>query len=266
VLNPFIIRKWAALVVPGVMATMGWYIPGLYWGLWGGVAGFLLCLLLGALLGTFLLNNPFTRLLEGKGILALDISSTGVVRPFLVGVSSPYVGGKLAGRMVKDVFDRDAVYNLANPKEVKAGADPTPEGGIQITLSEEEYNRGRFAMFHWPLLLYNSQVDSIITKDFLSEQEKSAFAEHQILYLNRKVEELSSLTRDFARHVVEQALKPTDLLKNPIVITIMVIALIVLAVIFGPTIIQTVMATIKPATTAISTAAASGATITPMGG
>ena len=128
-------------MTPALMAVMGYAILNLYFGLWGGVGGFLVCLLVGALLGNVLLKNPFSLMLEGKGILMFDISSTGVVRPFLVGVKSPYVEGKLGEKNVKDVFDREAVYNLAAPQKASNLAVPLPDGGISLQLTEEELNK-----------------------------------------------------------------------------------------------------------------------------
>lgn len=247
-INQFIVKKYAALIIAAMLTTMLYAIGTMFYGLFVGIGTMLLGLLLSVVLGNLFLQNPFSMMLEGKGLLVINLDSTGILRPFLVKVNSPYIQGKLGGKNVSDVFDRGAVMQIAAPVQNTEPASPITEGinkgGVTITLNEEQYNKGRFALFHYPVLLFNEQVNSIITKDFISEMEKDTFAEHGVLYLNRKMEELTSITRDFARHVVE-SLKPggTNIFANKWVWIIIGVFVFIIVLMFAPSIMESLGAT-----------------------
>lgn len=241
--NVFVFKKYLALllcgIIPSMMMAGGFIFYGVFWGL-----GFLAAGLgLGIVIALIMLNSPFTTMLEGKGILAIDFTSTGILRFFLVRVlNAPKVGvdivGKVAGREVNDVYDRSAVFNMVPPVKGESVAVRNSDGSINFTLSEGDYNKSRFGFLHYPVILYNSQVGSVITKDFLSDQEKDTFANHGILFLNRKMEELTALMRDFARYVVEQLRPKTSLFGNMWVWIIIGVLVVVMLVLFGPSLLE----------------------------
>lgn len=237
--NPFVMKKYAALFMPGFICAITFFLGTLYYGIFGGLVFFAGGLLISVVVGNLLLQNPFSVMLEGKGILTINMDSTGVLRPFIVSVQSPFIRGVVNGQPVEDVFDRGAIFNLAAPV-VSGVAEPQPDGGVNISIDEETFNRGRFALFHFPVLLYNEQTKSIITKDFFGEKEKDAFAEHGVLYLNRKVEELTSAIRDFGRHVVENLKPKAGLFKSKWFMVVLFIAIVILVVLFAPSIIGAV--------------------------
>ena len=213
----------------GFTSTICFMVGNITYGLMGSIGLFLVGLLVSVMIANVMLRNPFSLMLEGKGIMAINMDSTGILRPFIVNVVSPYIKARFAGKPLNDVFDREAVMQLAVPVENATPAETTKEGGLIIKLSEKEYNAGRFAMFHYPCLIWNAQTNSIITKDWFSEKEKGAFAEHGILYLNRRMEELTTVVRDFGRAVVELLKPERSLLKNKWVLLILIIGLVVLA-------------------------------------
>lgn len=239
-INVFKIKKWASLLLVGMIPTIGFAIGSLFYGLWGGLGFWVVLLLLGAVLGNMLLKNPFSAMLEGRGILVFDISSTGIINPFIVKVNSPYIVGKVGNRVVSDVFDREAVYQLAATKKAEKSSYYDEEGRLVIALTEDDYNSARFALFHYPVLIFNSQLGSIVTKDMLANTEKSAFAEHGILYLNRKVEELTAILRDFGRYVVELLKPKTNILGSWWFWLIIGGFVLLLLVLFAPSILQAV--------------------------
>lgn len=237
-LNPFVLKKYAALLIAGIFSAIGYRVGLQFYGLWGGIGFMFGGLLISTLVGLQLLKHPFTVMLEGGGILVLNIDSTGIIRPFNVTVDSPFIRGFFEkGKPVTDAFDRDATFHLAAPLK-KGSAVPNEEGGLDIKLTEAEMNKGRFALFHYPLFIYNAQIGSIVTKDFLSNKEKDSFAEHGVLYLNRKMEELTSTLRDFARYIVEQLKPGKNIFQSKWVIYIIIAALIILGIIFAPAIID----------------------------
>lgn len=176
-------------------------------------------------------------MLEGSGILAIDITSTGILKPFLVSVQGAYVKGKANKTDIIDVFDRNAVMNLAPPIKVTKPAT-WEDGKLKIELDENEYNQNRFGLFQYPCLLYNSAVGSFVTKDFLSEGEKTVFAEHSILYVKRRLEDLTSAVRDFGRHIVEQLKPQSSIFKNKWFVVIVIIMCVLLIAMFAPAVIE----------------------------
>lgn len=203
-INTFKLRKYAAILTCGCLPAILLTVGSSYYGLlWGGIAFFLIGLVLILPVGVIFLKNPFSQMLEGHGLLTINLDSTGVLQVFIMGVRQPYIGGKLGKKVVEDVFDRESILHLAKPKKALQKAEGLPGGGLRIELSEDELNKGRFALYHYPVIIYNQQTGTVITKDWLGEKEKTAFAEHSILYMNRRVEELSAHVRDFGRAVVE---------------------------------------------------------------
>lgn len=325
-LNLYKVRVFGGLILGPLIAVIAFFVGLSFYGFLWGLVGMAIGLMISVLIGKLMIKNPFSDMLEGKGILALNVDSTGIIRPFVVAVQSPYIRNVKEG--VDDVFDREAVFQLAVPENARVPLQALESGGVRVVLDkkgmmklkeikadgflelnkdefrvleedkkkirialnpdkleelkartkenitildidEDEYNKGRFALFHYPCLLYNDQTQSIITKDFLAEQEKEAFAEHGILYLNRKMQELTSVVRDFGRAVVE-LLKPSSGLMTKwwVWIIIAVVVAIIIAM-FAPAVINAVKnmggAGGGAVSSAVGAAKSSGATITPVG-
>lgn len=241
-INVFKVRKIAALLLMGLFPTIMFFIAVTFWSFLYGLAFLAAGLLLGYLIANIMLKNPFTAMLEGKGILAINFDSTGVLKPFIVGLKAPYVKGILNGKEVNDVWDREATFNFAVPK--KAGtAQQITEGKksyFKIELSEKEYNAGRFAMYHYPCILWNEQTNSLLTKDFFSEKEKNAFTEHGVLYMNRKLEELTGAMLNFGRYVVEQLKPKMSILQNKWFWIIIIVVGVIMLALFAKPIIQNI--------------------------
>lgn len=240
-LNAFKLRKWAGLFIACFIPTLCFY-SGVIFGknIFIAVGLFLVGSIVGILVASFMIYNPFTAMLEGAGILCIDLSSVGIIRPFIVQLQQPYIKGKIGADSVNDVYDRATVMQIAAP--VQAGRAIHENGLISIVMDENEFNRARFGMLQYPTLLYNSQIKSLITKDFLSNLEKTSFAEHGVLYLNRKMEELTSSIRDFGRYIVEQ-LKPQGswLSTNKWVIWFVIIGVIILLALFARPVFEQIM-------------------------
>lgn len=238
--NPFVVKKWGALLLAGLLTCIGFFVGLTFFGFVYGLVFMGVFLVLSSVIGNLMLKHPFRSMLEGKGVIALNIDSTGIIRPFIMAVRPPYVEGALHGELKNDVFDREMVYNLAAPQEVglvQQGKGKDGKVRMALVLNEEEYNRGRFALFHFPCIIFNEQLNTVITKDWFSEQEKVGFAEHQVLYLNRKMEELTSHIRDFGRYIVE-TLKPKKFSIKPIwVIIIVIVVIVLLLIMFAPNLI-----------------------------
>ena len=238
-LNPFVIKKYVALLVCGFLPILGYAIGLMYWKFIGALLVGLGCLLLSIILSVLLLKDPFRIMVEGKGLLVLDLNSTGIIQPFIMKVHQPYVEGKIFGEKVNDVYDRDTVVQLAEP--IQSGNAHITKEGIDIKLTQDEFNKLRFGLYHYPTLIYNGQIKSLITKDFLSEQEKKSFAEHGILYLNRKMEELTSIVRDFGRYIVELTKPKSSIFQSKWFWIILIVGIGLIAILMGKPILEQIM-------------------------
>ncbi len=245
-INPFVIRKYIALTFAGIFPSIGFAIGlMIYNNFWLGLMIMMICMITTSITGIVLMKNPFSLMLEGKGLIVFDINSTGIIKPFIINVEPPYIKGTLNKKKINDVFNRKTVLSLAAPFKTISNAkyirEGEKKGGLKIELTEEEYNQGRFGLFHYPALIWNSQLETIVTKDFLSEQEKDAFAEHGVLYLNRKMEELTSIIRDFGRYIVEM-IKPqsSSVFTKKWVWIILIVGLILLLILFATPVLQVV--------------------------
>lgn len=244
-----------------MFAGLTFSICVLFYGLLVATIAMLAVSVVSVLVANFLLKNPFTSLLEGQGILVIDLNSTGIIAPFICSIQDNLLVNK--ARRVRDIFDRKAVHSLALPTSAKAEVKHSSDGAISFNLSKEEFNQSRFSLYQYPVLFYNSQIKSLLTKDFLSEAEKIAFAEHSILYQNRILENLSSDVKDFARYIVELTKPAKNIFANKWVWIIIIGAFILLAFMFAPAIIGAVKNTIPNAASAVLPASSnpSGAVI-----
>lgn len=251
-MNPFVIKKFSALILTGLLPCVGLAVTTIFYGYWWGLGMMGFFLLLSMMISVLLLRNPFSVMLEGKGLLAIDINSSGVLRMFNMSVNMPHLHGKYNKKVVKDVFDRDAVFQVAKPTSNPIPATVETNGNIKIELDEEKYNQARFALFHYPCVIYNSAIGSIMTKDVLSGQEKESFAKHGIMALNHKVEDLSNHIRDFARHTVELTRPREKWYQNKWVIVIIVVLLAILGIALFPKVVQIIGAAMSTTAEAVS--------------
>lgn len=219
-INPFILRKYLALTLASMLPLMAFYVSSSYYGLYWGLGFMMLALLLGFFMATALLKHPFTIMIEGKGFLTLDMTSTGIIVPFITHLNprqKKFLWGSFGGKTIEDIFDRNAVIQISEPIELREikelnkiyPAMEEKDGVLTLRLDKKAYNSARFALQHFPVLIWNSQIESLLTKDFLSNNEKEMFTEHTILYLHQKVKQLIDTSTNFARHVVD-TLKPKN--------------------------------------------------------
>lgn len=239
-INPYVFRRIGALVMMGFVPALFWMIGITFFGFVYAIGFFILAVLVCFIFSTLLLKNPFTSMLEGKGILCFDFNSTGVIVPFLVSVQPPFVEGFLGKMRVKDIFNRSAVHMLATPEPAKSKL-VIEDNKYKFELDHETYNKARFALYHYPVLIYNRTLKTFLTKDYLSTAEKDAFAEHQALHLNLVLEDLSTKIRDFGRYIVELT-RPQEgkgFVGSIWFYILIGLGLILMAVLLGPTVIST---------------------------
>lgn len=257
-INPFKIKRIAALMLSPLFTVIAFFIGLRFYNFVIALIIMLVALIISYFIGSLLLKNPFRSMLEGKGLLAFVIDSTGIIRPFNVGLKDPYIVGKVAGKDIQDIFDRDTVLQLAPPRKNSTALKVNQDGGITITLDENNYNKARFALFHYPVLIWNNQLKQIVTKDFFSSAEKDAWAEHGVLYLNKQLEDLNRYLLNFGRYIVENLKPKGSFLSNRWVLIILFVFLGVLLLMFAPSIIEVIKNIMQPAQEAVKGAASDG--------
>ena len=94
-INVFKIKKYGALILVGFISVLFFTIGIMFYDFWVAMMLFPIGLATSMLAANYMLVNPFTEMLEGKGILVLNLDSTGVIRPFIVAVQSPFITGKI---------------------------------------------------------------------------------------------------------------------------------------------------------------------------
>lgn len=127
-INMFKVKRWGATILSSMLPVILFYIGLISYGFIGGMIFLLVSIILVIPLTGLLLRNPFSQMVEGKGILTMNIDSTGIMAPFLVGVQAPYIRGMFNKTPVNDIFDREAVWHMAHPvKSTKNGQPITKE-------------------------------------------------------------------------------------------------------------------------------------------
>lgn len=238
--NIFTVRKYGAFFLCALLTTISFYVGIIYYNFFIAIIIMLVTMIITSLLASIMIKNPFSIMLEGRGLLCFNLDSTGVIRIFNVGLQSPYVWIKQGRKKTSDVWDRSSVLMMEAPRKNTTPAEIKKEGGIKIELDEAGLNSARFAFQKYPVLIWNDQIKSLVTKDFLAEQEKLIFAEHGILFLNRRIEDLTSKIRDFARYVVESTRPKGNIFQNVWVWVVIVVVIGILVLLFAPALITNI--------------------------
>ncbi len=159
-----------------------------------------------AFIGRFLTRHPFREVQEGKGILILSIGSKGVIRPFIVNLNRKFITDMKNANKTLGIFDRRIASTFVEPKKVEGEIEIEEKEGKKLQYLKvplHDYSKiFRFESF-MPVFIYNEETKSFIDKEFLNEGELKFLTKYNLNYIKTKVEELSSILRDFARYVVE---------------------------------------------------------------
>jgi len=262
-LNVFKIRRIASFVLASFIPATTFGVLLFMYGIWAGVIGLIFTSLIMVFIGGAMIKSPFRDVLEGKGILGITMDSTGILDLFVLSVWDDRLKAKLHGLEVEDVFNREAVFQTRTPKQgayhvIEEGDN---KGSILIGMDQPMFNKAKFSMLGIPTVIWNKQAKSILTKEFFSEKEKDSFAEHSIIYLNKNLKELNNSMRDFSRYVVETTLqKGGGLLGSKWTWIIIAVAVIIMIVLFGPAILDSLSSSgaIGAASSAVDTAASAG--------
>lgn len=210
------------------------------------------------IMGNRLLRHAFTSMLEGKGLLAFILDSTGVIGSFNVQVNAPKMRGvSPQGNtpMFDDIYDVDLLQRLMVPKDVKMGQAVTFEKDendnikfgdtvdvLVLPPAEEKYDN-LFMFENRPVFIYNKVMGKFLSRDALAKYEKDLEIKHNALNILRKVQETDVSFKNFGRYIGEN-IKPLKkgLFSSPIIKYIILAAIIGLVMLilfmFVPGILQ----------------------------
>jgi len=226
-LNPFWIKKYAAFCLCGTLPTIIFFVLLLNSGLIQASVGFAMGVAFSAVIAAKFTGNPWQSALEGKGMLVGTLDSTGIIRTYLAQINLPFLTTKIDGKKKDTIFSRASVLFLKPPE--KAVIDES-EVELKFTLAKAKFNHSIFSFDGIPFLLYNKALGDFFSKEMLATTEKDTFVEHTILYLTRRIEDLSSQVRDFARYIVEQTRPKKNIWESKLMwVVLIIVAIIILA-------------------------------------
>ena len=171
------------------------------------LAGAIIGVFLGGIIMNLMMRHPFIDLLSGEGLLVLTFDSTGVIKPYIAKVMSPFISTVIDGQKQDTIFDRDTVFYTGLPGKAEIRANDPSDGFIHydMKVKKGEETSITFGFLHYPTFIFNKNMGAFLTKDALGRMETEAVIKHLVLYLKKKTEELTSIMRDFARYVIEMS-------------------------------------------------------------
>lgn len=183
---------------------------------------------LSVFIGKALTNHPYIDMLEAHGLVVQDINSSGVIQPYTAAVNLPYLD-LLKKNPLRTIFDRKIAFYLMKPKKAVISED---DECITLRIPKQKDTALNFSMQGVPTFLYNSKLNSFITKEFLSTNENSIMTEHLTLVLLDQVRSFRKSVQDLTKHTVDQFApnKFWGMLKNPWVMAMIIIVVMILVV------------------------------------
>jgi len=211
-----------------------------------------------AFLSAFLCNmvssSPWVRAVEGDGIICLNIASTGIIEPYILKVENPYAVGKILGKVRKMFFDRAAINYLLDPKKGLMKESPNNPDKMIIEVenpfNKTDFNAKRFDLQGSTCFIYNEQLKNFITKDFLNEKEQGMFLKNQAMSVYLQLEDVKENLHYYASFVNQKLMKDKVFGVDMRLLALLLIVLIV-AALFGPSIIDLINSVFSRASTSI---------------
>lgn len=234
-LNPFWIKKYTAFCLCGTLPTIIFFVLLINSGLVQASVGFAMGVVFSAVIAAKISGNPWQAALEGKGMLLGTFDSTGIIRTYLATINLPFLSAKIDGKKKDTIFSRASVLYMKPPQ--KAVIDES-ETELKFTLAKDKFSKSIFSFDGMPFLFYNKDLGDFFSKEWLAKTEKDTFVEHTILYLTRRIEDLSSQVRDFARYIVEQTRPKKNVWESKLIWVVFIIVAIIIAVLGWPFISQ----------------------------
>lgn len=183
----------------------------------------------------FLLQTPFNTLDYGNHYPVLDICGKGVIGVYKAVLNKNNAVFRTAEGKKSLLFNRNCLFTLLLPKKVAAKED---EAGLTINIPKDKYADTKFSFGGRATILYNSTLDTFLTKDALGKQENEFFVEHQLLSIAHKIDELGTQILPFTSYMIELLKKKESWLSQHgnVIKYVMIVIAIMIAIAVGLTI------------------------------
>ncbi len=231
--NPFNIKEKLAFVLAGfipVVVGVLIYIQTEDFLLFG--VGCILSICIGCFLYPFIIKNPFSEMLKGKGYLVFVIDSVGIIDPFLVYKDGNFLKNK--EYKIESVFNRNMTTYIKAPQKIKQNK----EINNILTIPTDNPKQYEFGMLGFPCFIYSSILKSFISKDELSKKEYHLLTNHLLLNIQSKIDKMRENDTTILRYYSDKFFSSNGILgflSNPsTIIWGFIIVLIVIILIFGP--------------------------------
>ena len=182
----------------------------------------------------FTSQHPFVKAIQEAKVLIIDTPSTGICNIYTASVVETDMNGIDIHMESGEVraYDR-SVTNLMTPPQrgrlsfLRNKSNPM-ESKVKIELSNDEYKNSAWRFDNITVLFYNSQTGTMLTKPLMSQQEKDLLAEYLSLNEARELRQLNRALLQLMRYTFDLiGDRMSKILKNPVVIMLIVMALIV---------------------------------------
>jgi hypothetical protein len=205
-LNPYVVKKYLAYLVLGTLPMCAIVFGIAQYGLYNGVMIGAGTLVVSTMLANVLLDNPFKQMLEGKGLLTLSWSSTGIIDAHVLGVGGGSIIGSIMGKQIKEPYDQDLIHTLYQPQVHTDGYKtfPTKDGnGELLVLDMSKFRQFKYGFSQYPVLIFNPVTKTLVPKDFIGNGERN-IASHLVYVASERAKEMNSTLFAFSRVVVDK--------------------------------------------------------------
>jgi hypothetical protein len=204
--------------------------------------------------GNRMLRHPMLAMIEGKGLLAWILDSTGLITIFNVIVDAPRMLGNKPGMKNVDLdetYDVDIMHRIIFPKDApltkgylisqdKNGKTAFEEKMILVLPDDEKRHDTLFKFESVPVFIYNKVMGQFLSRNLLANNEKDMQLKHGSLNILYKLASIGDQFRDFGRYAGELTKpKPAGLFaKMPwlkwVLIAAVILVVIMVVIMFVP--------------------------------
>lgn len=203
-INPYIIRKYLAYLLLGTMPMCAIVFGISQYGLYKGIIIASGTMLVCAFLTNVLIDNPFRRMLEGKGLLVIGLDSTGVLDFHVLGVSNGRLTGNIIGKKIYEPYDQNLIHTLYQPKVHLDGYVMHEKEEEELMIVDmRKFRQFKFGFNQYPVLLFNKVTRKLMTKEFIGGNERM-MASHLVYVASERAKDLNATMLNFSRTVVDK--------------------------------------------------------------
>lgn len=204
-INIHVLKKYSAFVITGVLPTSIFMMFLIPYGLNTAMIGAGLSVILCIFISDWLLSHPFRKMMEGKGLLTIMMSSKGVLALKILGLSNDKIVGIINGKSVDVKYENNLIHTLPVPTqgETYKLIKDDKTGKEYMLISQDNFRQYRFGFEQYPVLIYNEITGQLLTKEFLGDSEKQLMS-HLIFNANDTAKQLNKSVLAFSRTVVDK--------------------------------------------------------------